>query len=74
MLLLLLLLLLCILSANVPSVPPCYLYLSGGNLGAGSRRTYVVAFRTADTVQRERRAGFTHSHNDEVNWDKFNAW
>lgn len=47
---------------------------SGGNLSNGPRRTYVLAFRTADTVQRERAAGFTHSHNDEVNWDVFNQW
>ena len=40
---------------------------SGGNLSKGTRRTYVVAFRTADTVARERRAGFTHSHEDKVN-------
>jgi ectoine hydroxylase-related dioxygenase (phytanoyl-CoA dioxygenase family) len=34
---------------------------SGGNLSNGTRRTYVMAFRTADTVARERAAGFTHS-------------
>jgi phytanoyl-CoA hydroxylase len=47
---------------------------SGGNLSPGSRRTYVLAFRPADTVARERAAGFTHSHNDKVNWDVFNQW
>ena len=47
---------------------------SGGNLSNGSRRTYVIAFRVKDTVDRERAAGFTHSHNDEVNWDSFNKW
>ena len=47
---------------------------SSGNKSNGSRRTYVIAFRTKDTVQRERAAGFTHSHNDEVNWDQFNQW
>jgi phytanoyl-CoA hydroxylase len=47
---------------------------SGGNLSKKSRRTYVIAFRTKDTVDRERRANFTHSHNDAVNWDVFNAW
>lgn len=47
---------------------------SGGNISEGPRRTYVVAFRTRDTVQRERAAGFTHSHNDKVNWDVFNDW
>ena len=45
---------------------------SGGNLSTGTRRTYVIAFRTADTVGRERKAGFTHSHQDTVNWDSFN--
>ena len=44
---------------------------SPGNTTNGDRRTYVVAFRTADTVERERKAGFTHSHNDAVNWDSF---
>jgi len=38
---------------------------SGGNRTAGFRRAYVVAFRSATTVQTERRLGFTHSHNDE---------
>lgn len=47
---------------------------SPGNLSNGTRRTYVVALRTKDTVDRERRAGFTHSHNDSVNWDTFNAF
>jgi len=41
---------------------------SGGNLSKGNRRTYVIAFRTAETVALERKAGFTHSHNDTVNW------
>lgn len=47
---------------------------SGGNSTDGYRRTYVLAFRTEDTVRRERAMGFTHSHNDEVNWDVFNKW
>lgn len=38
---------------------------SGGNRSRDSwRRAYVVAFRSADTVARERALGFTHSHND----------
>jgi hypothetical protein len=41
------------------------LHGSGGNRSATSwRRAYVVAFRTPDTVARERAIGFTHSHND----------
>jgi phytanoyl-CoA hydroxylase len=47
---------------------------SAGNTTSGHRRTYVLAFRTADTVARERAAGFTHSHEDKVNWDSFNSW
>ena len=47
---------------------------SGGNLSQGPRRTYVVAFRVKETVERERAAGFTHSHNDVINWDVFNKW
>ncbi len=47
---------------------------SGGNVSKGTRRTYVIAFRNAETVKTERAAGFTHSHNDTVNWDSFNKW
>lgn len=35
------------------------------------RRTYVVAFRPRQVVEAERKIGFTHSHNDQVNWDNF---
>ncbi len=43
------------------------LHGSGGNRSKTSwRRAYVVAFRTADTVARERAIGFTHSHNDSM--------
>lgn len=44
---------------------------SGGNLSEGPRRTYVIAFRTKATVALERAGGFSHSHNDTVNWDSF---
>jgi hypothetical protein len=37
---------------------------SGGNVTAGWRRAYIVAFRARATVEEERRRGFTHSHND----------
>lgn len=47
---------------------------SGGNASPGPRRTYVAAFRPKATVAAERAAGFTHSHNDVVNWDSFNHW
>ena len=42
------------------------LHGSGGNSTAGWRRAYVVAFRTDDTIAKERELGFTHSHNDDV--------
>ena len=35
------------------------------------RRTYVLAYRDREIVQAERRIGFSHSHNDPVNWDTF---
>lgn len=42
------------------------LHGSGGNRSTSSwRRAYIVAFRSADTVRRERELGFTHSHNDD---------
>lgn len=42
---------------------------SGGNSSATRwRRTYITAFRTKACVDFERAIGFTHSHNDEVNW------
>jgi ectoine hydroxylase-related dioxygenase (phytanoyl-CoA dioxygenase family) len=37
---------------------------SGGNITAGWRRAYIVAFRSRATIEEERRRGFTHSHND----------
>lgn len=46
---------------------------SGGNQSKDrQRRTYVLAYRAKEIVQAERRIGFTHSHNDDVNWDNFN--
>lgn len=43
------------------------LHGSGGNSTTDSwRRAYIVAFRSASTVQAERELGFTHSHNDDV--------
>jgi len=45
---------------------------SGGNrLPDKQRRTYVVAYRPKRVVEAERKIGFTHSHNDDVNWDTF---
>ena len=37
---------------------------SGGNLTAGYRRAYILAYRSLDTIGIERQLGFTHSHND----------
>lgn len=42
------------------------LHGSGGNPSDRWRRAYVVAFRTAATVQAERAIGFTHSHTDDL--------
>ena len=47
---------------------------SGPNNSQGWRRAYVLAFRTAEMVNEERALGFSHSHNDEFNWDAFHAW
>jgi phytanoyl-CoA hydroxylase len=44
---------------------------SGNNSRDKERRTYVLAYRSKDVVDAERRIGFTHSHNDAVNWDTF---
>ena len=49
-------------------------YVVHGSLGnntAGSRRTYVVAYRSEECVKKERALGFDHSHNNPVNWDSF---
>ena len=43
---------------------------SAGNVSEVWRKTYVMAFRDAETVRIEREMGFTHSHNDQVNWDE----
>ena len=44
---------------------------SGGNISNIWRKTYVMAFRPEETVAEERAMGFTHSHNDKVNWETF---
>ena len=44
---------------------------SAGNRSQRFRRTYVIAYRSAATIARERALGFTHSHNDHANWDTF---
>lgn len=44
---------------------------SGGNRSTVWRKTYVMAFRDKETVRQEREMGFTHSHNDEINWESF---
>jgi ectoine hydroxylase-related dioxygenase (phytanoyl-CoA dioxygenase family) len=42
---------------------------SGGNRSDTRwRRTYITAFRSKACVDYERSIGFTHSHNDKVNW------
>ena len=44
---------------------------SAGNQSDSWRKTYVLAYRDINTIAQERAAGFTHSHNDQVNWDEF---
>jgi ectoine hydroxylase-related dioxygenase (phytanoyl-CoA dioxygenase family) len=44
---------------------------AGNRMPDKQRRTYVVAFRPRVVVEAERKIGFTHSHNDSVNWDTF---
>ena len=40
---------------------------SGGNVSKDSwRRAYVIAYRSRETVEAERKMGFTHSHNDSL--------
>lgn len=43
---------------------------SGGNRSADRwRRTCITAFRSAACVAFQRAIGFTHSHNDNINWE-----
>lgn len=44
---------------------------SGNECKDRQRRTYVIAYRPSQVVDAERKIGFTHSHNDAVNWDTF---
>ena len=41
---------------------------SPGNQSDRWRRTYIVAHRSRATVEYERSIGFTHSHNDKIQW------
>ena len=43
---------------------------SGGNNSNEWRKTYIIAFRDSETIKKERLIGFTHSHNDKVDWEK----
>lgn len=43
---------------------------SGGNNSNQWRKTYIIAFRDSKTIKEERSIGFTHSHNDSVDWKK----
>lgn len=42
---------------------------SAGNESDVWRKTYIIAYRDVDTIAKERAIGFTHSHNDIVDWD-----
>lgn len=41
---------------------------SAGNQTDDWRKTYVMAFRDVETIAEERALGFTHSHNDKLDW------
>lgn len=41
---------------------------SGGNESQEWRKTYIIAYRDVETIAEERAMGFTHSHNDTVDW------
>ncbi|WP_422107825.1 phytanoyl-CoA dioxygenase family protein [Winogradskyella sp.] len=41
---------------------------SGGNSSNVWRKTYVMAFRDSETIKQERALGYTHSHNDKLDW------
>jgi len=41
---------------------------SPGNDSDRWRRTYILAFRGSELVEYERSIGFTHSHNDKIQW------
>ncbi len=43
---------------------------SGGNSSKDWRKTYIIAYRDVNTIAEERAIGFTHSHNDTVNWEE----
>jgi len=42
---------------------------SAGNTSDVWRKTYVAAYRDVETIALERKMGFTHSHNDNVDWN-----
>ena len=43
---------------------------SAGNLSKEWRKTYIIAYRDVNTIAEERALGFTHSHNDTLNWEE----
>ena len=43
---------------------------SGGNFSEEWRKTYIIAYRDEETINQERAMGFTHSHNDIVDWNE----
>ena len=43
---------------------------SGGNESTDWRKTYIIAYRDVETIKEERAMGFTHSHNDKVDWNE----
>lgn len=43
---------------------------SKGNNSPEWRKTYIIAYRDIHTIAEEREMGFTHSHNDKIDWSK----
>lgn len=50
------------------------LHCSYPNLSTDWRHAYILNFRKRECIAEERSLGFTHSHNDVVNWDVFQRW
>lgn len=50
------------------------LHCSYPNMSTDWRHVYILNFRKRECIAEERQLGFTHSHNDAVNWDVFQRW
>ena len=61
----------CVLAGDITVHNERVIHGSGPNRSSSWRHAYVVAFRKEACIAEERALGFTHSHNDETNWDVF---